>query len=267
MTLDLALALAPADTLATISAATIADIAADGTVSVDLGGGRVVPGCRVLATSYSPTTGDSVEVVRRDANSFLVLGAVRTSAPTTVEVSDSVGLAWTVQPAYGEAASSGSKIVNATDTQSYRSSDKWERDDVYQGAYSSSVSLGYFRGCYFYGNAFGSLVGKRCTRLRIRLSRKGSGGIAGAESIYLAPHAHASRPSGSPIWRASARNVGSLAWGDSGTFDLPVSWGQALIDGTVKGFGHLRDSSSDYAIFNSLAADSLSGRLTLDWTD
>jgi hypothetical protein len=265
--MDLARALASADTLSTIAAATVVDLAADGTVTVDLGGGRVVPGCRVLAT-YSPTTGDSVEVLRRDANSFLVLGNVRTTQATTVEVSNSLALAWTVQPAYSDGASSGSKIVSATDTQSYRSSDKWERDDVYQGAYSSSVSLGYFRGCYFYGStAFASLNGKRCTRLRIRVSRKGSGGIAGAEGVYIAPHAHGSRPSGSPLWRASARNVGSLAWGANGTFDLPVSWGQGLIDGTIKGFGHLRDSSSDYAIFDSLASDSASGRLTLDWTD
>jgi hypothetical protein len=242
VTLDLARALASADTLATIAAATIVDLSADGTVTVDLGGGRTVPGCRVLAT-YSPVTGDAVEV------------------------SDSVGLAWTISPAYSDAASSGTKTVSATNTQSYRSSDKWERDEVYQGAYSGSTSLGYFRGCYFYGNAFGSLSGKTCTRLRIRISRKGAGGIAGAEGVYLAPHAHASRPSGSPIWRGAARKVGSLAWGDSDTFDLPTSWGQGLIDGTVKGFGHLRDSSSDYAIFNSLAADAASGRLTLDWTD
>jgi hypothetical protein len=216
--------------------------------------------------SYSPATGDSVEAVRRDANSFLVLGAVRTTNVTTVDVADSLTLAWDILPAYVEPAASGSKTINCADTHSARGGD-WERDDVYQGAYGYSARYGYWRGCYFYGNAFGSLVGKRCTRIRIYISRKSEGGIAGPEGIYLAPHAHASRPGGSPVWRGSARYVGALAWGDGAYFDLPVSWGQGLIDGTIKGVGHLRDNTSDYAIFNSLAADAASGRLIIDWTD
>lgn len=265
MTLDLARALTPADTPATIVAATVTAISADGTVTVDLGGGRTVPNCRVMA-AYAPATGDIVEVVRRDANSFLVLGAVRTSNATTVDITDSLAMAWNVLPAYVEPAASGTKTVNCADTHSCRGGD-WERDDVYQGAYGGSTQYGYWRGAYFYGNAFGSLVGKRCTRLRIYISRKSEGGIAGAENVWIAPHAHASRPSGSPVWKASATKVGTLAWGAEGYFDLPVSWGQGLINGTIKGFGHIKDSTADYAIFDSLASNALSGRLIIDWTD
>lgn len=263
MTLDLARALAPADTPATIIGATITEISSDGTATVDLGGGRLVPGCRVLA-AYAPAPGDSVEVVRRDDSTFLILGAVRTSNVTTVDVAGSITLAWNVQPAYVEPADTGTKVVNCADTHSCRSGD-WERDEIYQGAYLPSY--GYWRGCYFYGNAFGSLVGKRCTRIRITISRKAEGGIAGEEDVYLAPHVHASRPGSSPIFKAAAVKVGTLSWGETGTFDLPVSWGQGLINGTMRGFGHIRDSTSTYAIFNSLAGDPASGRLTIDWSD
>lgn len=263
MTLDLARALAPADTPATIIGATVTDIAADGTVTVDLGGGRLVPGCRVLA-SYSPATGDNVEVVHRDDSTFLVLGAVRNSNVTTVDVASSITLAWNVLPAYVEAAQTGSKTVSAIDTHSGRSG-KWERDEIYQGAYVPSY--GYWRGCYFYGNAFGSLVGKRCTRIRIFVSRRSEGGVAGPEDIYIAPHAHATRPSGSPVWKAGATRVGSLSWGAEGWFDLPVSWGQGLINGTMRGFGHIKDSTSTYAIFNSVQSVAASGRLIVDWSD
>ena len=266
MSLDLALALAPVDTAAAVSSAVVADVAADGTVTIDLGGSRLIPRTRVLST-YSPVTGDGVEVVRRDANSFLVVGAVRTSAPTTVEVSDSIGLAWDVLPAYGEAAASGQLIVNATDTQSYRTSDKWARDDVYQGALSSSTSYGYNRGCYFYGTAFAALIGKRCTGLQVRVSRKNAGGPSAAADVYIAPHAHTTRPTGSPIWRAPALKVGAVALGAYAYLDLPVPWGQGLIDGTIRGLGHLRDTTGDYAVFNSLAADAWSGTLVLDWSN
>lgn len=266
MSLDLARALESPDTDRPLTAAVVVGVKADGTVDVDLGAGRVVKGCRVLAT-YSPATGDVVEVVRRDPTSFLVLGAVRTSNVTTIPFSASLALAWDVRPAYQEGASSGSKTANVTETRSYRQWGGWGWDEPYQGAYYGYTSSGYYRGCYFYGTPFSSLVGKKATRLRITIRRASSGGTGGAEDVWIAPHAHASRPSGSPVWRASAVKVGSLSWGQSGTFDLPVSWGQGLIDGSIRGFGHIKDSTSVYSIYLSRSQDSTTGRLTLDWSN
>lgn len=266
MTLDLARALAAPDTERTISAATVVGVAADGTATIDLGGGRRVPGCRVLAT-YTPATGDSVEVVRRDAASYLILGAVRTSNVTTVDFAASLGLAWNVQSAYADGGSSGSLVVSSASTSSFRQYGGWSTSRIYQGAYPGYTSSGYWRGCYFYGSAFGSLVGKRATRLRITITRASEAGPGGPEDVYIAPHVHASRPSGSPVWKASAIKVGALSWGGTGTFDLPVAWGQGLIDGSIRGFGHIKDSTSVYAIFLGKSENAATGRLTLDWSN
>lgn len=267
---DLRDVLTSPDDVGAVLTATIASIDADGTVGVDFGGGRTVDRCAVLSV-YTPVMGDSVQVLRRDASSFLVLGAVRDFNATSVSVSASLAFPYNVYAPLPSTPtpSTGTLVVPATAIRSWRDNEGWsgasESNSAAQGAYSTR--WGYYRGCYFYGSAFSSLKGATCTRLRIRLHRKGAGGIAGPENVYLALHAHASIPSGAPYFTTGARRVGSLAWNDTAEFDLPVSWGQALINGTAKGIGHLYLGTADYAVFHGLGTDSLSGRLTLDWKE
>lgn len=253
------------DSSALVSSATVTDLGADGTVSVDLGSGRVVASAMVLAT-YTPAVGDVVQAIRRDEQSWLVLGTTRSSNPTTVDVTASLAFPFNVVPAAPGVANP--LVVAANNIQSWRNNEGWygasESNNAAQGAYSTT--WGYYRGCYFYGNAFTSLAGRTCTGLTIRLHRKGSGGISGAERIWLAPHTHASQPSGSPYFTESARQVGTLAWNATDTFTLPTAWGQALIDGRYKGFGHLYLGTADYAVMHGLETDSLSGQLSLSWT-
>lgn len=234
---------------------------ADGTVGVDFGGGIEANPVPALDSGWTPSVGLTVACARF-GTSWLVLGPTRRSNPTTVGVSASLAFPFTVLGASSGASSP--VTVSATGTGSWRPSGPggWMSSDVYQGAYSTKY--GFYRGCYFYGSsAFNALEGATCTGLTITLSRKGSGGISGAESVWLAPHGHATQPGGKPAFLATARKYTGPAWGASATITLPAEWGQGLIDGTYAGIGHLYAGTADYAIFNSVGADAASGRLSI----
>lgn len=262
MSNDLRDALTSPDALSDIRTGVIASIAADGTVGVDFGGGRVIARCACLAT-YAPATGEAVQVIRRDASSWLVLGATRTSNATTVPVGASLSFPFNVKPAASVAANP--LVVSAASSRSWRRNEGWYKPEVYQGAYSTT--WGYHRGLYFYGSsAFASLAGQTCTSVTIRLPRTSAGGQSGAEPVYIAPHVHASQPSGSPYFPVAARKFTGAAWGGVVTVTLPADWGQKLIDGVYKGFGLAYDGTTDYAIYQSVAADSTAGRLSIAWS-
>ena len=240
--------------------ATVTAVNSDGSLGVDFGGREVNP-VAALDTGWTPSVGLVVACVQLQ-QSWLVLGPVRSSNAATVPVMSSLAFPFDVLPAASGAVSP--LVVNVSDTGSWRPRGPggWMQSDVYQGAYSTT--WGYYRGCYFYGGtAFDALAGTTCTSLTIHLSRKGSGGIAGAESVYLAPHTHASQPSGAPYFPVGARKHLGPAWNGTADIALPVEWGQGLIDGQYAGIGHLYSGTADYAIFNGKAADALTGRLTI----
>lgn len=268
--LSLARVLATPDTAGAVVAGFVAGINADGTVIVDFGGGRKTGACRVLAT-YTPVMGDVVECIRRDASSWLVLGAIRTSNATTQTLLLSVRMPYNVRPGVGGV--SNPLVVNATATGSWRPSDGWSRAQPYQGAYSSSY--GYWQSGYFYGaGAFAALAGRTVTSITIRLHRNtaigGSGvGSSAATALWIAPHAHPTQPSGAPTWTDTAQNVGALTAPDDsqvGTFALPVAWGQALVNGSAAGFGHLRLTTTEYLRCKGVAEDALTGQLSIGWS-
>lgn len=240
--------------------AIIANIYANGLVDLQYKGGTAknVP----VSASYAPRTGDVVEVVRRNLSSLLVLGPVRTFNATTVEVDSGVSVLYNVEPTL--VTSANPLVVDPTATKSFRGSD-WERDDVYQGAASGATQYGYWRGCYFYGATPQQLSGRRCTRLRIRISRKGEGGVISNVAQYLVGHVHEAQPGGSPLFTTGAHLAGYATRNQPIDLDLPVGWGQALIDGSLKGFGHVRDTTGDYSIAYSKVGDAATGRLTIDW--
>lgn len=246
----------------------ITQIYADGLVDVDLGRGAVT--CQVIA-SYTPRTGDVVAVLRqtlRDGAKPLVLGATRTENATTVDVQTQLAVVWNVSaaPAPG-GGTSGSNSFNPVAIKSWRSGTGWSRDEAYQGVFSSQ--FGTWRGCYFYGSAIRStLSGVTVTSATIRLSRANSGGIVAGVPVTLARHTHQTQPAVGPIEVPGRTVVGSVARNTVETVSIPRSWAQTLVDGTggTRGLMHTDDSFSNYAIFNALAADAQSGRLTINWT-
>lgn len=270
--LTLARVLTPPDKVGAIVSATIGQVNADGTVIVDFGAGRKSGPSRCVA-AYTPLPGDPVEVQRRDATSWLVLGTTRTSNATTQTGTLVLRTPYNVRPSTGGVANP--LVVSAAATASWRDSDGWSRTQPYQGAYSTSAGYGYWRGCGFYGaGAFAALAGRTAGASTIHMHRHtaigGTGvGSSAAVSLYLAPHAHATQPSTPPVWVDTPRIIGSMTAGDDlqvADLTIPLDWVQMLCDGKAAGFGLLRLTTADYARWKSVAEDSTSFRLTLGWS-
>lgn len=260
----------PQDAATGGQAATITQVNDNGTVTIDLGGGQLVPNT-VVILSYVPVIGAVVEVFNRDDTHWVVLGPRRVSNPPSQSYVAEWMVAYDVWPVPSGAANP--LVVSAGATGSWRDVDGWgsstlpTTDTVAQGAYTSRY--GYYRGCYFYGaGAFSNyLQGKRCTRLRIRINRLGSGGLTGATQQVVGPHPHPSQPGGPPVFPWGAQNVGGLAWSANGTFDLPTFWGDLLITGQASGLGHLllATGNGNYSFAAGKSVDGDTGLVTLDW--
>ncbi len=272
----------PSDADNPVISAVVEDVHANGTVDLSFSGGLAfdVP---VLGW-YTPATGDVVRVLRPSRTQFLVLGTTRVSNPATVRVAASRTMSWTVEaaPAAPDPVDNPSGlvspfVVSAESSGAYRSADAWaNRSDLYQGAFNTS--LGYYTGCSFYGTKPQSAKGVTVTRCRIQMRRQQSShGTTAPAYLYVFPHAHTSRPSGAPVLRTDAINgvrgpirVGPLSRGEASTlpgFDLPKQWGQALVDGLVKGFAIRRDVTGleNYVILDGRASYADSGRLSIEF--
>lgn len=258
--MDLATALAARFADGPFITATVQAVNADGTVDLAVTGGTI-SGAGVLG-SYTPRSGDSVVVARRSAEAVFVLGSLRTSNATTVPVDAALSLAWNVAPAVPALANPFTVDTYSTGTYGYG----WVSDEVYQGAYT--IGNAYRKGCLFYGTGFDSVRGSgiTITRARLTLSRPSSAGSSAGRPFYVAGHAHDYQPTTEPVFVTGATPVGSWAWGDTATVDIPVSLGQGLVDGTIRGLGSLYLGTYHYAKWSSKTAYSLQGRLTLDWT-
>lgn len=199
---------------------------------------------RYLA-SYTPTNGDSVWVLNGG-----VLGKFATApAPPAAPA----------QPGPPPAApSSGQEPFVAQDSDSYRSG--WRGvGSVYQG----STSTGANSGAWFYGTSVQNrLAGAVCTRLQIWLYRKIGSGVYGAQTLHFWSHDATAKPGGDVTRYEGPYDGVSLAVEQSGWFDLPVDWGQNLIDGARRGVGI---TGNPYLRLAGLNEHGQSGTLLLDW--
>lgn len=157
----------------------------------------------------------------------------------------------------------GSKTFTPVETRS-RQGSKWrtDTDDVYQGEYGG---WGNHTGCAFYGNGPRSLNGATVTSASIRMRRKSAGGITAAQDTTLRLVTQKTRPSGAPTLTSSTDGP-NLRWGQSTTFTLPDSWGQALVDGTSGGIAIFESDGSPYVILDGRSHYSASFSLTIHWS-
>jgi len=238
---------------------------ADGTVDLDLGGGRIFGPVNVLST-YTPTTGALVSIMTYPNGQKIVLGALRTANATTQR--ETVGLAFPFNVLPGTGSAANPLVIPAASSGSWRSADGWAYlgVTVAQGAYSTAY--GYYRGCWFYGDgAFAALAGRTVTRAALTIARESAGGVSGAQLHSVALHAHGTEPGGEPTFVSDAFDFAPLGWGAAGEFDLPGGYGQALVNGAAHGVGLLRMASGNgnYSLCQP-AGVSDSGRLRIWWS-
>lgn len=157
----------------------------------------------------------------------------------------------------------GTKVFSPVETRS-RQASKWrnDNDDVYQGEYGGQ---GNHTGCAFYGNGPRSLAGATVTSATVRLRRRSAGGITAAQDTTFWLITNRTRPSGAPT-RTSSTDGPNLKWGQSTTFTLPTSWGQALVDGTAGGLAIYESDGSPYVILDGRGSYSASFQLTIKWS-
>lgn len=243
----------------------------DGTVDLSYLGG-ICLNVPVIST-YTPSTGDVVQVMRRGPSSLIVIGSFRTTNTAGGTVASDFVISYNVDAVPstitggGTAGSSGTLTVRPYTAGSYRRTDGWSRTDVRQGVYYTSTQLGYYHGAWFYGtNAFSQLKGRTITSVKIYMKRDQSGNYASLP-IYLYGHKNATKPSGDVYFIGQKLGSAKLGWPGSGVFSLPISVGQQLASGYIKGLGLLYSGTGNYLTLSSLATYTDSGRLDIGWRE
>jgi hypothetical protein len=198
--------------------------------------------------------------------------------PTPGLVNKTFGLRWSVEGLINATKSLRWSVADAnplpaspqrreaTDSDSWRSSDGWKDGYVYQGEYSTN---GNYRGCWFLGtsNPFPDLRGKNyvITSATVRMRRTTSGGDGGNSAVYCGTHQYVTKPDGTPTI-SNAQNVGTLAWGgETKEMPIPISWARDLIEGDIRGFGLYRSTGSPYLRTEGTGNYELDGRVTINF--
>jgi hypothetical protein len=158
----------------------------------------------------------------------------------------------------------GTKVFSPVETRSYRTvfgGWRTDTDDVYQGQFGGN---GNHTGCAFYGNGPRSLAGATVTGASVKLKRKSAGGVTAAQDTTFWLITQRTRPSGAPT-RGASTDGPNLRWGQAGTFTIPTSWAQAMVDGTAGGLGIFESDGAPYVILDGRGAYGASFQLTIKW--
>lgn len=254
---------AEVDTITRLGNVTAID-ATDLSLSVSMAGG-VVTGVRWLA-SYTPTVGDFVAVTRT-GQAWLCLG--RLSRNLTGP--GYLGATATIDP-----DNTGTAVTSNIDTPTWF----WTTPSAYvlQGQATISADLGggwsKSGGMWLWSTMATALPsGATVTSARLTMSRSNQTGGSGSStnggdlvSPVLYGHARTSVPaSGNPSTYVVAGygpwRPGTLARGQTGTWELPTSWLTGWMVGAIRGVAVVTEALADSARW-----DPPSGRLTVNYT-
>lgn len=139
-------------------------------------------------------------------------------------------------------------------TRSWNTKSGWKSssdEQIYQGQYltSDGTLTGNYKGCFWFDptDVPNTLAGKTILGIRIKLYRQDSGGWSSDRSIYIWTLNATSSiiGGGEPVVQTYLGSPRKYGWGDSGWFDLPVWVGEALRDGSIKGFCLYTSDASD----------------------
>lgn len=157
----------------------------------------------------------------------------------------------------------GTLVVSPVETRSYRNS-KWrtDNDDVYQGEYGGQ---GNHTGTVFYGSKPLSLDGATVTDAYIKVRRPDRGGDNAAQSTTMRLVSQRTRPGGAPTLGSTTSGPSLRRGQTASAFDVPVSWAQAMVDGTAGGLAFYESDGSPYVIFSGRGDWSSAFALTIKW--
>jgi hypothetical protein len=156
----------------------------------------------------------------------------------------------------------GQTVIMPTFTGTYRDS-VWltSTSDTMQGAYGG---FGNATGVAVYGDKPATLTGSTVLQATVRVAR-GPGGLQASAATTLRLVTETDQPAGAPTLTSSTAGP-VLAEGESlEAFELPVSWGQALADGTAGGLALFDGDGSPFARLDGRGTDPAAWMLTIDW--
>lgn len=202
--------------------------------------------------SYSPSVSD-VALVLKAGGAMYALGALNAAPVTPPDPSVDP------DPEPPSSTTVRSKTFRPTFTGTYRNGWRGDTSALYQGDWTGR---GTNYGAAYYGSGPGGLSGIAVSAT-VRMQRH-SGGAYGGQSPTLRLLTNKSRPGGFPSYSKALRGP-SLSIGESKTFSIPVSWAQALINGTAGGIGIGVGSSSPYIQLAGRGAWGPAMELTIRW--
>jgi hypothetical protein len=223
-----------------------------------------------VANGITPAQGDRLLVVRHGSVYWAIatIPAPPTVTPPPTTPPDTSPDTGDSAPAPKPTSTTGTLTCVPTATSCYRDG-SWRSDgasvnsfDLYQGRYSGS-SFGRMTGCAFYGSKPHSIAGATCTKATLKMKRLSAGDFS-ARAVTLRLVSQSSRPSGAPTLNESTAGP-ALKIGDTSTFTLPDSWGQALIDGSRGGIAINVASDSPYIHLAGRGSWSAAMTLTISW--
>jgi len=224
------------------------------TVSYALGTSTVIVVLPFIA-SYVPSVGDTVRIIWEPTGGGYVIGKLGT-VPLPPPIIDYNPLVLAPPPPSG---TTGTDTFPAQDAISFRNG-KWRSDsgDVVQSDWGG---WGDNYGSWFYGNEPSNyLTGATITRLRIRVRRK-SGGVYGAQTVHFIRHNSRTRPGGNVDYVSENVDAG-VDIGQTVDVDLPISWGQDIVDNG----GGISIANAPYVVLAGINEMSDSGLLMMDWS-
>lgn len=229
-----------------------------GPQTVELGAVTSVAPLRVNSTGtdesafardgYTPALGD-LAIMLRGRGFVILVGRCGTGAQPPAPVPD---------------ITTGTSTFPAAYSFSWRSgSDFQYRSDIRQGAQDTG---GAWSGAWFYqGVPAASLFGATVTGARVKITRQ-TGGSAGAQAAHVYQSSTGTWPVAdlqSPPTVVGSPTDQVLSVGESQWVALPVSVGQALVDGDA---GLMIAGTDPMVILSGTDTDPESGLLAIDWT-
>ena len=209
-----------------------------------------------VARDLSVSSGDGLLVVRSGSQWYAV-ARTGTAAPAVPDTPTPP------PPPPKPAVKTGKLIVAPVQTIS-RQGSRWrsDNDHVYQGEYGGN---GNHIGCVFYGNAPRSLAGATVTSAEFRMRRLDIGGTNAAQTSTFRLVAERFKPSGAPTL-GSSQDGPNLRRGETRNgVSMPLSWAQAMVDGTAGGLALYESDGSPYLIMAGRSDWSAAFVLTIYW--
>jgi hypothetical protein len=156
---------------------------------------------------------------------------------------------------------SGTLVISPVETRSFRNG-KWRKDtiDTIQGKDSDNNT-----GVAFYGKKPRTLAGATISAAWIRVHRD-PGGDKGARTTTLWKVTESTRPNGAPTLGANTTGPRLAVGKTDKRFDIPNSWAQDLIAGTIGGLAIKDNSGNPYVRLAGKGSSAGAWSLHLKWS-